>query len=79
MRQVRGRILQNPRDQPVGGQYRCRYPVRFVQTPIGVTDYYNVGSLLKQREKTLADLQSKLSIMSQQMNQIAQLLNQMRR
>jgi hypothetical protein len=65
---------------PSGAQYKM-YAIQCAscQTPIWVTDYYNVGSLLKQQEKTLADLQSKLSGMAQQLNQIAHFLNQMRR
>jgi hypothetical protein len=46
------------------------------RTPIGVTDYYNVGSILKLQEKAIADLQSKLDAMGHQMNQIAHALNQ---
>jgi predicted nucleic-acid-binding Zn-ribbon protein len=49
------------------------------QTPIGVTDYYSTGALLKQQEKTLDDLKSMISGMAQQLNQIAHFLNQTRR
>jgi hypothetical protein len=65
---------------PSGAQYKM-FAVQCLacKTPIGVTDYYNVGSLLKQQEKAIVDLQSKLNGMGQQLNQIAHFLNQMQR
>jgi excinuclease UvrABC ATPase subunit len=40
------------------------------QTPIGITDYYNSGVLLKQQEKTIADLSQKIVHIEQAVNQI---------
>jgi predicted nucleic-acid-binding Zn-ribbon protein len=45
------------------------------QAPFGVTDYYNVGTLLKQQEKAIAQLDAKLDRMAHAINQIAHVLN----
>ncbi len=49
------------------------------QTPIGITDYYNVGSLVKQQEASIKELQSKLKNVEYIVTQIAHVLNNMRR
>jgi hypothetical protein len=41
------------------------------QTPIGITDYYNSGVLLKQQEKAIADLGQKIAQIEHSVNQIA--------
>jgi hypothetical protein len=65
---------------PSGAQYKL-YTVQCssCQTPIGITDYYNLGSLLKLQEKAIAGLESKLDAMTHTMNQMAHVLNQMMR
>jgi hypothetical protein len=49
------------------------------QTPIGVTDFFNVGQLLKNQEKAMADLERKLDSLGSTVNQIAYVLNSMQR
>ena len=49
------------------------------QTPIGITDYYNLGSLLKGQEKQIAELQAKVDAMGHTINQIAHALNHLAR
>jgi hypothetical protein len=61
---------------PSGAQYKM-YVVQCVvcQVPVGVTDYWNVGTLLKNQEKKIAELESKLSSIQNAVNQIARALN----
>jgi predicted nucleic-acid-binding Zn-ribbon protein len=63
-----------------GAAYRM-YAVQCTScgTPIGVTEFFDNGSLLKKQEKAIADLQSKVSGMSHTIDQIAHVLNQMAR
>lgn len=65
---------------PNGSAYKF-YAVQCMgcQTPIGITDFYNIGQLLKNQEKSMADLESQLSRMTQTIDQMAQALNQMAR
>lgn len=44
--------------------------------PFGVVDYYNLGQLLKNQEKSIANLESKVDSMAHTLNQIAYALNQ---
>jgi hypothetical protein len=46
------------------------------QTPIGVTDYYNAGSLLKKQEKAIADLTKKIDYLQATVGRIAQAMRQ---
>jgi hypothetical protein len=65
---------------PAGARYKMFTVQRSsCQTPIGVTDYYNLGSLLKDQEKKLEEMDSRLSRIQNDMHQIAQALNTMRR
>lgn len=56
---------------PQGAAYKF-YTIQCTacQTPIGVTDYFNVGSLLKKQQKTIEELGSKLDAMAHILNQI---------
>jgi hypothetical protein len=45
----------------------------------GVTDYWNVGMLVKQQEKTIADLGRKIDSIQSSVAQIAHALQSMRR
>ena len=60
---------------PSGGQYKM-YAIQCIscQTPIGVTDYWNVGTLLKNQEKKMAELESQLSSIQSSVTQIARAL-----
>lgn len=49
------------------------------QTPIGITPYYDSGTLLKQQEKTIAALSSKVFQMEDTVNRIAHTLRGMQR
>jgi hypothetical protein len=49
------------------------------RTPIGVTDYYNLGQLLKNQEKKIASLEQKIDYIQNGVNQIVHALNSMRR
>ncbi|WP_438273705.1 hypothetical protein [Nitrobacter sp.] len=49
------------------------------QTPIGVTEYFDNGSLLKKQEKAIADLGQKISHIENAVNQIAYALQSLRR
>jgi len=49
------------------------------QTPIGITDYYNSGVLLKQQEKAIADLDQKIAHIGNAVDQIAYFLQSTRR
>ena len=72
--------------EPNGSNYK----VNFVQcsscnTPIGVLDYYNLGTLMKTQEKTInginsntSNLDHRLSNIEHTLSQIAQFLNQRR-
>jgi hypothetical protein len=42
--------------------------------PSGVMDFWNIGTLLKQQEKQISDLNSRLQTMEYTLNQIAQAL-----
>lgn len=65
---------------PSGAQYKM-YVVQCIvcQTPIGVTDYWNVGTLLKNQEKKMAELESQLSLIQSSVSQIARELKGMAR
>ena len=64
---------------PVGSAYKFfAVQCSSCQTPIGVTDYYNIGQLLKNQEKTIASLEQKLSHIEDSLNQIAHVLNHIR-
>ena len=59
----------------------ANFKLNFVQcsscnTPVGVLDYYNIGSLLKTQEKALKDLDSRISTIEHNLNQIINFLNQ---
>jgi hypothetical protein len=49
------------------------------QTPFALTDFYNVGQLLKNQEKEIANIQKKIGSIQSNVNQIAYALNSMRR
>jgi hypothetical protein len=49
------------------------------QTPIGITDFYNVGQLLKTQEKTIADLGQKIDHIQSAVGQIVRALQSMGR
>jgi hypothetical protein len=49
------------------------------QTPFALTEYFNVGHLLKNQEKAIADLEKKISHIQSDVSQIAYALNSMRR
>jgi predicted nucleic-acid-binding Zn-ribbon protein len=49
------------------------------KTPFGLTDFYNVGQLLKNQEKAVADLGKKIDGLEYTMGQIAHALQGMRR
>jgi hypothetical protein len=49
------------------------------QTPIGVTDFYNVGQLLKNQEKAIADLGQKVDYIQSSVGQIVRALQSMGR
>jgi hypothetical protein len=65
---------------PNGAAYKF-YAVQCTscQTPIGITDFYNLGNLLKQQEKAIADLDRKISSIQSSVGQIAHALQSMRR
>ncbi|MCK1632659.1 hypothetical protein [Bradyrhizobium sp. 162] len=42
--------------------------------PIGVMDFWNIGTLLKKQEKQISDLSSRLQNMEHTLSQIAQVL-----
>jgi len=65
---------------PNGAAYKF-YAIQCMgcQTPIGVTDFYNVGQMVKNQEKAIADLGSKLNQMSHTVDQIAYAMNQLAR
>ena len=42
--------------------------------PFGVTDYWNIGTLLKQQEAQIKELRSQLSAVSHAVQQIAQVM-----
>jgi len=49
------------------------------QTPFALTDYYNVGQLLKNQEKAIADLGKKIAHVEGSVDQIAHALQGLRR
>jgi predicted nucleic-acid-binding Zn-ribbon protein len=49
------------------------------QTPFGLTDFFNVGQLLKNQEKTIANLEKKIGHVQSDISQIAYALNSLRR
>jgi hypothetical protein len=49
------------------------------QTAIGVTDFWNLGSLLKVQEKKIVEMEKKLSSVQSSVSQIAHALNSMAR
>jgi len=60
------------------------YKLIFIQcascnAPVGVTDFYNTGSLLKKQEKQLAALDSRLSQIEASLQAIAYALQQVAR
>jgi len=63
--------------EPVGSNFK----VMFVQcsscgVPIGVLDYYNLGSLLQEQKKLIEALASRVSNVEHSLNQIAYFLQQ---
>ncbi|GFE57697.1 hypothetical protein AOG1_15770 [Geobacter sp. AOG1] len=65
--------------EPHGSNFK----VNFVQcsscnAPIGVLDYYNLGTLMKKQEKSIDDIESRLSNIEHTLRQIAHHLNQRR-
>jgi hypothetical protein len=65
---------------PNGSAYKF-YAVQCMgcQTPIGITEYYSVGQMVKNQEKEIADLGSKLDGMAHTIDQMAHAINQMGR
>jgi hypothetical protein len=65
---------------PQGSAYKF-YAIQCTgcQTPIGVTDFYNLGQLLKNQEKAIAALEQKIDHVHSTVSQIAHALNSMRR
>jgi hypothetical protein len=65
---------------PNGARYKF-YAVQCTrcQTPIGVTDYYNLGSLLKGQEEEISKIQSQLGNLAHTVDQIADALDRMAR
>jgi hypothetical protein len=57
---------------PSGSAYKM-YSIQCsaCQTPIGVTEFYSVGALLKSQEKVIADLGKKISQIENAVSQIA--------
>lgn len=59
------------------------FKLNFVQcsgcgAPVGIVDFYNTGQLLKQQEKAIHDLTTRLSHIEHAINQIAYVLNNQR-
>jgi hypothetical protein len=65
---------------PTGGAYKF-YSVQCTrcQTPIGITDFYNLGQLLKNQEKAITALGQKMDNLEYTVGQVAQALNTLRR
>jgi len=58
---------------PQGAAYKF-YAIQCTgcQTPIGVTDYFNIGAIAKKQEKKLEEMEQKLSQIQHDVHQIAQ-------
>ena len=61
--------------EPTGSNYK----LNFVQcsscnTPIGVLDYFNIGALIKDQEKSINKLESRMSSIEHSLQQIAHYL-----
>ena len=72
-----GTMFKVVEKEPVGSNFK----VMFVQcsscgVPIGVLDYYNLGSLLQEQKKLIEALASRVSNVEHSLNQIAYFLQQ---
>lgn len=62
---------------PTGAQFKLfTVQCSSCQTPIGVMDFYNIGQLLKDQEKVIADLGKKLANIESSINQISRSMRQ---
>jgi predicted nucleic-acid-binding Zn-ribbon protein len=65
---------------PAGARYKMfTVQCSSCQTAIGVTDFFNLGSLLQDQEKKLKEMDGRLAGIEHSVHQIVQALNGMRR
>jgi hypothetical protein len=65
---------------PAGSAYKMiSIQCSACQTPIGIADYFNTGTLLTKQAKQIEDIEKKLSSIQNSVSQIAHALNSMAR